>query len=98
MKPDESELNLSLLRAAKNGDCAEIRRLIIEGADLNTCDEQSRNVLSVAVANNQHQAIRTLESALEVQKLVRSGVDPRDTMDYAGIIARKNYQRRSSGS
>ncbi len=66
-----------LLRlAAYAGDCGAIRRLVMEGADLDARDKAGRTALNIATQYNKTDAIKTILAAREMRRMAALGELP----------------------
>ena len=52
MSDSNRDINVALINAAKRGDTNEVKRLIIDGADVNEVDTNDNNSLYLAVEND----------------------------------------------
>lgn len=71
---EQADLNSRLWRAAEEGDCAAIRRLIINGADLNAKDDDGRNAFQIASQEAQSDAMTTILAAKQMLELEKMGI------------------------
>lgn len=71
---EQTELNQRLWEATEAGDCANIRRLIVSGADLNAKDEQGRNAFQIASQTSDSDAMTTILAAKQMLELEKMGV------------------------
>lgn len=62
-----------LWRAAKRGDCYAIRRLVLDGVDIDARDVQGRTAMNIATQYGQMQAHKTLLAAKEMRYLASIG-------------------------
>ncbi|MBN8521930.1 MAG: ankyrin repeat domain-containing protein [Alphaproteobacteria bacterium] len=62
--------------AARQGDCAVIRRLVVEGVDIEARDAQGRTALHIATQYGHMDARKTLMAAREMRALAKMGVLP----------------------
>lgn len=63
----------SLWDAARSGDCAKIRRLVMEGVDLEARDPQGRTAINIASQYRQQDAMKTLLAAKEMRYMAKLG-------------------------
>lgn len=66
-----------LRTAAKDGNCAVIRRLVMAGVDLDSRDDGGRTALNIATQYNRTQAIKTLLAAREMRRMAALGELPK---------------------
>ena len=59
--------------AAVAGNCAEIRRSVISGADINMVDEEGRSAFQMASQCNQVDAMRTILAVKELIDMEKMG-------------------------
>ena len=71
---DQTELNQKLWDATEAGNCADIRRLIVSGADLNAKDEVGRNAFQIASHFGNSDAMTTILAAKQMLELEKMGV------------------------
>lgn len=62
--------------AARLGDCAALRRLVVEGADIDARDSAGRTALHIATQYGHLEARKTLMAAKEMKSLAALGVSP----------------------
>ncbi len=76
---DKGGVNLErmLRAAAKDGNCAVIRRLVMAGVDLDARDDGGRTALNIATQYNRTQAIKTLLAAREMRRMAALGELPK---------------------
>ena len=65
-----------LWAAAKSGDCAEIRRAVISGADIDMKDDEDRNAFQIASQANRVDAMKTILAAKEIMNMEKMGIKP----------------------
>lgn len=70
------DLERLLRMAAKAGDCGAIRRLVMQGADLDARDDGGRTALNIATQYNRTDAIKTLLAAREMRRMAALGELP----------------------
>jgi len=63
--------------AARMGDCATIRVLVVEGVDLEARDMDGRTALNIATQYNQKEAQKTLLAAREMRRMAAMGDLPK---------------------
>lgn len=83
LKPGpNTEMMEAMLRAAAfYGDCALIRRLVMQGVDLDARDGAGRTAFHIASQYANHDAMKTLLSAREMRRMAKLGDLP-DTKFY----------------
>lgn len=72
------DLNEQLREAARSGDCAKIRLLVMSGADVDVRDEEGWTAFNIATAAGQNQAATTLLAARQLSYIRKMGVDAQD--------------------
>jgi ankyrin repeat protein len=80
-----------LWHAARVGDCAAIRRLVVDGADIDARDSAGRTALHIATQYSHLEARKTLMAAKEMKSLAALGVSP-----MSGFSAR--FKPRATGT
>lgn len=68
---------IALWGAAKTGNCARIRLLVMEGVDLDARDAEGRTAINIATQYNQHAALKTLLAGREMRRMAASGELPK---------------------
>lgn len=62
--------------AAREGNCARIRQLVMDGVDLEARDPQGRTAINIATQYNRGDAIKTLMAAREMRRMAALGLLP----------------------
>lgn len=75
MKTDRTP-EQKLWAAARVGDCATLRRLVVEGADIEARDPAGRTALHIATQYGHAEARKTLMAAREMRSLAALGLAP----------------------
>lgn len=77
IKTEEKQKTVSLeavlWAAALKGDSPMIRKLVMEGVDLDARDDQGRTALNIAMQYNNTDAIKTLMAAKEMRRMAKVG-------------------------
>ncbi len=74
----QDDLNEQLREAARSGDCAKIRLLVMSGADVDARDEEGWTAFNIAAAAGKNQAATTLLAARQLAYIRKMGVDAQD--------------------
>lgn len=74
----QDDLNQQLREAARVGDCAKIRLLIMSGADINARDEDGWTAFNFATSYGYSRAATTLLAARQLTYIRQLGVDAQD--------------------
>lgn len=77
----QEDLNEQLREAARHGDCAKIRLLIMSGADTNARDEEGWSAFNIATSCGYSSAATTLLAARQLSYIRQLGVDAEDFYD-----------------
>jgi hypothetical protein len=75
-KMQEAAMEELLWNAAKRGDCARIRMLVMDGVDLDARDAQGRTAINIATQYNQRDVLKTLLAAKEMRRMAVLGELP----------------------
>ncbi len=67
-------LQQALWDAAKTGDTARIRILVVDGVDVHAVNADGQNAIQIAIAHGQESAYKTLMAASEMQRLLMGAV------------------------
>lgn len=78
-----------LWQAAEKGDCGEIRRAVISGADLNARNDQGLTAMNIATKNNHPEAIRTILAARHIADMAKMQIAAASEASVAAAEARK---------
>lgn len=70
------DLEKLLRHAARAGDCGVIRRLVMQGVDMDARDEGGRTALNIATQYNRTDAIKTLLAGREMRRMAALGELP----------------------
>ncbi|MCB1530537.1 MAG: ankyrin repeat domain-containing protein [Rhodospirillales bacterium] len=82
-----------LWRAARRGDCYAIRRLVLDGVDVDARDPQGRTAINIATQYGQAEAHKTLLAAREMRYLASIGDLPEGK-----FYSRFNAGKKASGA
>lgn len=74
----QNDLNEQLREAARTGDCAKIRLLVMSGADVDHRDEEGWTPFNIATSSGYAQAATTLLAARQLSYIRQLGVDAQD--------------------
>lgn len=74
-------LEEQLWQAAREGDAAKIRQLVLRGADIDARTPEGWTALNLAAKNGSGAAMRTLIAAREMQAQLAAGVDLREELE-----------------
>lgn len=69
--PQNSAKEQMLFIAAKAGDCAKIRMLVMDGVDLDARDSSGRTAINIATQYSQQNALKTLLAAREMRRMAK---------------------------
>jgi ankyrin repeat protein len=75
-----SSIQEKLWHAAQTDDCAAIRALVLNGADLDARDELGRTALNIATQYGNAEAATTILAAKELNYMVKLGVTPEEML------------------
>jgi ankyrin repeat protein len=74
--PRPSAKEQMLFMAAKTGDCAKIRMMVMDGVDLDARDSAGRTAINIATQYSQQNALKTLLAAREMRRMAKLGELP----------------------
>lgn len=74
----QDDLNEQLREAARHGDCAKIRLLIMSGADADARDEDGWSAFNIATSYGYSSAATTLLAVRQLSYIRQLGVDAQD--------------------
>lgn len=73
-------LQNELWEAAKQGKTTEVRKLVVQGADVTLRDDQGRTAINIASQYGHADTYQTLMAAREVAELTKTGMAPDQIM------------------
>ncbi len=72
------DLNEQLRQAARDGDAAKIRLLVMSGADVDARDEEGWTAFNIATAHGHASVATTLLAARQLSYIRHIGIDAQD--------------------
>lgn len=75
-----NKLQEELWLAAKEGRTTVVRKLVVEGADVNERDDQGRTAMNIASQYGHADTYRTLMAAREMQSMIHAGLPMEQVM------------------